>query len=62
LKQPGIFCLQFPDSLTARAIDRLAVRVINYWSEPIEDSARLLTTYARELFPEDSLPADPDSN
>jgi flagellar biosynthesis protein FlhG len=50
LKQPGVFALQFPDSPTARAIERLAIRVVNYWGESIDDSARLLTNYAHELF------------
>jgi flagellar biosynthesis protein FlhG len=42
LKQPGNFLLQNPSSRTSEAIDRIAQRVINYWSVPIIGSARLL--------------------
>jgi flagellar biosynthesis protein FlhG len=34
---------------TADAIDRLAVRVVRYWREPIHGSAELLTTYGRTV-------------
>jgi hypothetical protein len=64
LNQLDIFCLQFPDSKTAGAIDRLAKRLVSYWDQPLEGSAELLANYARELFPEidsDETPALPDT-
>lgn len=57
LRQPGIFLTRYPTSATAKSIDRLAHRVINFWDESIEGSAELLTKYAREVFAHRDSPA-----
>jgi flagellar biosynthesis protein FlhG len=49
LRQPGIFQVEQSESTVAETIDRLARRVINFWDEPLEGSAELLSSYAEEL-------------
>ena len=45
LKQPGIFLRSAPDSNVAAAIERIAMRIIRYWDDPIKGSATLLAKY-----------------
>lgn len=54
LRRPGIFLTQSPTSKTAAAVERIAQRVLLYWDEPIEESAKLLRDYARVLLAEET--------
>lgn len=52
LKRPEALLEQGICARTAETLDRIALRVIRFWNEPIEGSAELLADYARTVLPE----------
>jgi flagellar biosynthesis protein FlhG len=58
LREPKGLLLGDVSPRTAGAIDRLAIRVIKYWREPIEGSAELLAAYGRSVLTTESRPHD----